>query len=68
MDAHGSADSSFRVLDAAWFTARQHWRDTHTTQFARDHWNPMEADTRAYLAALRELLSLLNAAERATDY
>jgi hypothetical protein len=55
-------------LDAAWDKAQEHWDDTMSRHFDRSYWQPLKAETQAYLTALGNVMDLLTAAERATEY
>jgi hypothetical protein len=55
-------------LDAAWDKAQEHWDDDMSHHFDRSYWQPLKAETQAYLSALDGLMELLIAAERATEY
>lgn len=61
-------DQNLHLLDAAWDKAQQHWDDDMTRHFDARHWTPLLNESRSYLAALRNLVDLLDAAERATDH
>jgi hypothetical protein len=54
--------------DAAWEKAQQRWDDDMSRRFDARYWMPLLNESRAYLAALRNLLELLRAAERDTEY
>lgn len=55
-------------LDAAWGKAQEHWDDDMSHHFDRSYWQPLQAETETYLMALGNLMELLSAAERATEY
>ena len=57
-------DHNLAMLDAAWSKAREHWDDDMSRHFDAHYWLPLRNESRAYLAALRNLLDLLCAAER----
>lgn len=61
-------DHNMRVLSSVWEKTRHHWQDDMATRFDTGYWTPMLNESRSYLAALRQLLELLNAAERDTEY
>lgn len=65
---HEDGDYSLHLLDSAWYDTKLQWRDNLATHFDHSHWAPLADETRAYLAALRRLMELLNAAERETEY
>jgi hypothetical protein len=67
-DPDDDAAFQLRLLDTAWYEARQHWTDGGATHFEKNHWRPLDERARAYAASLRTLTELLAAAERATDY
>ena len=48
--------------------AAQHWQDEVARQFDADHWTPLAQRSRAYLAALRTLMDVLETAERDTEF
>lgn len=56
------------ALDGAWDRTKRHWQDQVSRTFDAHHWRPLQTESRAYLAALHELLELLSAAERDTEY
>lgn len=56
------------VLDQAWDKAREHWVDDMSRHFDTRYWMPMLNESRAYLDALHELMELLAAAERDTEF
>jgi hypothetical protein len=60
-------DQQIRLLDDAWDKAAQHWRDGMARQFEDGQLTPLLRESRGYLEALRRLLDLLEAAERATE-
>jgi hypothetical protein len=57
-------DNQFRLLEAAWDQAWQHWHDEMARQFDSQHWTPLAQECRAYLDALHKLMDVLDAAER----
>jgi hypothetical protein len=57
-------DHQFRMLEAAWNQASQHWHDDMTRHFDTRHWTPLSQECRSYLDGLRALMDLLDAAER----
>jgi hypothetical protein len=57
-------DHQFRVLEAAWDQARQHWHDDMARDFGARHWAALAEECRSYLEALRALMEALEAAER----
>lgn len=57
-------DHQFRLLEAAWDRAWQHWHDETARHFEARHWTPLSQDCRWYLEGLRSLMDLLDAAER----
>lgn len=61
-------DHQLHMLDAAWSKAQQHWDDDMSHQFDTRHWTPILNESRTYLTALGNLLELLSAAERDTEY
>jgi hypothetical protein len=61
-------DQHLHTLDAAWDQTQQYWRDDTTRHFEQHHWQPLLNESRAYLSALHDLVELLNAAERDTEY
>ena len=65
---HEQSNYAWRKIDAEWYETKQHWHDDTSEHFAKHHWWALESDTREYLAALEELLTVLRAAERATAY
>jgi hypothetical protein len=65
-DADGQEQLS--LLGAAWEKTAQHWQDGVARQFETDQWAPITERSRAYLEALRNLLDLLEAAERETEF
>ena len=56
------------LLGTAWEEAAQHWQDEVARQFDADHWTPLAQRSRAYLAALRTLMDVLETAERDTEF
>ncbi len=60
-------DERLRLLQDAWDTASQHWRDGMARQFDAGHWTPLIHESRGYLEALRRLMDTLEAAERDTE-
>ncbi len=61
-------DHHLHVLDAAWDKTQERWHDDMSRHFDTRYWAPMLNESRAYLATLRNLMELLNAAERDTEY
>jgi hypothetical protein len=57
-------DDQFRLLEAAWDQAWQHWHDDVARQFDRQHWTPLTQECRGYLDALGKLMDVLEAAEQ----
>lgn len=55
-------------VGAAWAKTQQHWHDDMASSFGRSHWAPLIDESRSYLRALGELMELLTAAERETEY
>ena len=65
---HDDGRASHQALDAAWQHAREHWTDAGARHFATNHLRPLEAEFQSCVEAMRRLLDVLNAAERATEY
>ena len=61
-------DEQFRLLEAAWDQACQHWHDDMARLFDTRHWTPLTRECRSYLDGLGKLLEVLEAAERDTEY
>jgi len=61
-------DHHLHLLDAAWYKTRQHWHDDPMVHFDTRYWTQLRNESRAYLSALRELMQLVDAAERETEY
>ena len=61
-------DEQLSLLGTAWEAAAQHWQDEVARQFDADHWTPLAQRSRAYLAALRTLMDVLETAERDTEF
>ena len=60
-------DQQLRLLDDAWGQAAEHWRDGMARQFDTGHLTPLLRESRGYVEALRSLLDMLEAADRATE-
>lgn len=61
-------DYHLQVLRAAWDDTQRHWHDDMTRHFDARYLTPLVNESRAYLLALRNLMDLLDAAERDTEY
>jgi len=61
-------DEQLGLLGTAWEEVAQHWQDEVARQFDADHWTPLAQRSRAYLAALRTLMDVLETAERDTEF
>jgi hypothetical protein len=61
-------DHHLNLLDAAWEKAQERWDDDMSRHFDARYWMPLLNESRAYLSALHNLLELLAAAERDTEY
>lgn len=59
-------DRELGLLSAAWDEAAQHWHDDTARHFYASHWTPLVSEARSYLAALRDLLTVLDSADRET--
>lgn len=59
---------SASALTATWRQTEQLWRDDGQAYFASHHWLPLEADVEVFQEALGELMSILYAAEQATNF
>ena len=57
-------DHQFRLLEAAWGQAWQHWHDDTARHFDTRRWAPLAEECRSYLEGLRALMDVLEAAER----
>lgn len=70
MQGHPEHDGSYMLqqLDTNWASTKSHWRDDMATDFDARHWMPLFKESRSYLEALSELMELLEAAERDTEY
>jgi hypothetical protein len=62
----GDGEQHLRRLEDHWDQAASRWHDGVARDFGAHQWTPLRAESRAYLAALRALLDLLDAAERDT--
>ena len=60
-------DQQLRLLDDAWGQAAEHWQDGTARQFGTARLTPLLQESRSYLEALRQLLDVLEAAERDTE-
>ena len=60
-------DQQLRLLDDAWGKATEHWQDGTARQFGTARLTPLLQVSRSYLEALRQLLDVLEAAERDTE-
>lgn len=60
-------DQQFRLLQAAWDQASQHWHDDLARHFDARHWASLTQESHSYLEALGNLLDVLEAAERDTE-
>ena len=60
-------DQLLRLLDDAWGKATEHWQDGTARQFGTARLTPLLQESRSYLEALRQLLDVLEAAERDTE-
>jgi hypothetical protein len=56
-------DHQFRLLEAAWDRASQHWHDDVARHFDTRHWTQLSSECRSYLEALRALMDVLDAAQ-----
>lgn len=61
-------DYQLHLLDAAWDDTQRHWHDDMTRHFDTGYLTPLLNESREYLLALRNLVDLLAAAERDTEY
>ena len=61
-------DEQLGLLSTAWGQAARHWQDEVARHFDADHWTPLAQRSRAYLAALRMLMEVLETAERDTEF
>lgn len=57
-----------RLVGAAWEQAAQHWQDEVARRFETGHWTPLVQQSRTYLEALRDLMDLLETADRNTEF
>jgi uncharacterized protein YukE len=60
------AEQQLSRLEEAWEKASERWRDEQARRFYADHWEPLVQAARGYLAALGQLMDVLEAAERDT--
>jgi hypothetical protein len=60
-------DRQLGQLEEAWATVRQHWHDDMVREFDAGCWAPLQHESRSYTEALRKLMEVLDAAERATQ-
>ena len=60
-------DQQLRLLDDAWGKATEHWQDGTARQVGTARLTPLLQESRSYLEALRQLLDVLEAAERDTE-
>jgi hypothetical protein len=61
-------DHQFRLLEAAWDQAWQHWHDEIARRFDARHWTALSQECRSYLDALHKLMDVLDAAEHDMGY
>jgi hypothetical protein len=57
-----------RLVGAAWEEAAQYWQDEVARRFETEHWTPLVQQSRTYLEALRDLMDLLETADRDTEF
>ncbi|MBV9380929.1 MAG: hypothetical protein JOY82_14220 [Streptosporangiaceae bacterium] len=65
---HRDGDYHLRLAEDAWDNTLRHWHDDMASDFAVRHWAPLYEESRSFLAALRELADVLDAAEHDTGY
>jgi hypothetical protein len=57
-----------RLVGAAWEEAAQYWQDEVARRFETEHLTPLVQQSRTYLEALRDLMDLLETADRDTEF
>jgi len=60
-------DQHLRRLEDAWDKVAPRWHDRVARDFGSRQWTPLRDESLAYLAALRAMMDLLDAAERDTE-
>jgi hypothetical protein len=60
------AELQLRLVDDAWDKLEEHWLDDIAKRFDRNQWTALHEESQSYLAALRTMMNLLEAAEAET--
>ena len=60
------AERQLGRLAEAWEKVTGYWHDDQTRRFSVDHWAPLVHESRQYVAALSQLIDVLETAERET--